>query len=238
MTTLLFREDAYQKEADGTVLAHTGDGGIVLDQSLFYPTGGGQAGDSGHLQWAGAPLPITGTVKGPDGAVILRPEEGAMLPPPGTAVVQQIDWDRRYLMMRLHTALHLMSVVVPFPVTGGQISPEKGRLDFDMPDAPGDKAAIEEEINALIAADHPVAEFWIDADELRATPALVKTVSVMPPMDAGMVRLVRIGPAQDHVDLQACGGTHVARTKEIGAVRLGKVEKKSRTNRRFNLFLA
>ena len=161
-----------------------------------------------------------------------------MLPPPGTAAVQQIDWDRRYLMMRLHTALHLMSVVVPFPVTGGQISPEKGRLDFDMPDAPGDKAAIEEEINALIAADHPIAEFWIDADELRATPALVKTVSVMPPMDAGMVRLVRIGPAQDHVDLQACGGTHVARTKEIGAVRLGKVEKKSRTNRRFNLFLA
>ena len=236
MTELLFRDDAYLQDADAAIVAVTEQGGLVPDRSVFYPTGGGQAGDSGKIVVAGQDIAIATTVKGDDGAVVLVPADPCDVPV-GAACVQSLDWARRHRLMRMHTALHLMSVVVPFPVTGGQISDEKGRLDFDMPEAPGDKAAIEAEINALIAADHPVSDMWIDEAELRATPALVKTVSVMPPSGAGQVRLIRIGTPDAQIDLQACGGTHVRSTAEIGPVRLGKVEKKSRTNRRFNLFL-
>lgn len=237
MTEPLFRTDAYCRDAAGTVTALTEAGGIILDQSIFYPTGGGQAGDSGWVDFGGQEIAIATTVKGEDGAIILVPAEGSALPEIGAGVTQRLDWDKRSRLMRMHTALHLMSVVVPFPVTGGQITVEKGRLDFDMAEPPEDKAAIEAEINALIAADHPVSDLSTSEDALRATPALVKTVSVMPPMGAGVVRLVRIGTEDAQIDLQACGGTHVRSTSEIGGVTLGKVEKKSRSNRRFNLFL-
>lgn len=238
MTELLFRDDPYLKSAPATVLAVTDRGGIILDRTVFYPTGGGQAGDTGHLNTPTGAIDIATSVKGEDGEVILVPAEGAAQPAPGDAVEQVLNWNARHRLMRMHSALHLMSVVVPFPVTGGQITVEKGRLDFDMPQAPEDKGAIEDAINALIKADHPVRELWIDEADLHANPALVKTVSVMPPIGAGRVRLVRIGPEANPVDLQACGGTHIRSTAEIGPVRLGKVEKKSRTNRRFNLFLA
>jgi misacylated tRNA(Ala) deacylase len=160
------------------------------------------------------------------------------MPPPGTRLRQVLDWERRHRHMRVHTALHLLSVVIPLPVTGGQIGADRGRLDFDMPDPPEDMAALERRLNALIELDLPVTESWITDEGLRAAPALVKTMSVMPPLGQGRVRLIRIGTADTQVDLQPCGGTHVARTAEIGRVELGRVEKKGRLNRRVTLHLA
>ncbi len=168
---------------------------------------------------------------------MLVPSAPQDLPPIGTEIAQHLDWDRRYRHMRIHTALHLLSVVIPLPVSGGAISAKKGRLDFDMPDAPEDKAALEEQLNALIGRELPVTQDWISDAELDANPGLVKTMSVAPPTGAGRVRLIRIGEGAEQVDLQPCGGTHVKRTGEIGSVRLGKVEKKGRRNRRVYLHL-
>ncbi|CUH66801.1 Alanine--tRNA ligase [Thalassovita autumnalis] len=237
MTHPLFRDDAYLREAEAKVVALTPEGGIVLDQSVFYPTGGGQPGDSGQLSWEGSEMVIATTVKGEDGAIVLVPAEPGALPPVGTAVRQSLDWNRRHRHMRVHTALHLLSVVIPLPVSGGSIGADKGRLDFDMPEAPEDKEALAEALNALIDRDLEVSEDWISDEELQANPGLVKTMSVMPPMGQGRVRLVRIGSGDDQVDLQPCGGTHVARTSEIGRIRLGKVEKKGKQNRRVYLHL-
>lgn len=237
MTELLFREDAYLNESDAAVVAHTPEGGIVLDQTMFYPTGGGQPGDSGFLAWGDHSIEIATTVKSMDGEVVLVPAAPVALPPVGQLVVQRLDWGRRYGHMKVHTALHLLSVVVPLPVTGGSISAEKGRLDFDMPEAPDDKEALTAQLNALIAQDLVVGEQWITDEELAANPGLVKTMSVKPPVGAGQVRLVRIGEGDNQIDLQPCGGTHVARTGEIGRVRLGKVEKKGKQNRRVYLHL-
>ena len=237
MTEPLFRDDAYLKSASGVVTAHTDRGGVVLDRSIFYPQGGGQPGDQGLIRWEGGEMTVALTVKGDGDEVVLVPAEGADLPPVGAEVEQVLDWDLRYRYMRVHTALHLLSVVIPLPVTGGQISAEKGRLDFDMPDAPEDKEALTDELNAIIARDLPVGFDWITDEELEANPGLVKTMSVKPPMGAGRVRLVRIGDGDDQVDLQPCGGTHVARTGEIGRVTIGKVEKKGKQNRRVNLML-
>jgi misacylated tRNA(Ala) deacylase len=237
MTQDLFRQDAYLREAPATVTAHTPEGGVILDASIFYPTGGGQPGDSGTLIWGEARLDIATTIKGEGDAIILVPAEPAPLPPVGAEVTQVLDFDRRYRHMRVHTALHLLSVVIPLPVTGGQIGTEKGRLDFMMPEAPADKDALEAALNALIERDLAVTTDWITDGELAANPGLVKTMSVKPPMGAGRVRLVRIGTEDEQIDLQPCGGTHVARTGEIGPVRLGKVENKGKQNRRVNLLL-
>ncbi len=237
MTEPLFRDDPYATEAPGRVTAITERGGIVLDASLFYPTGGGQPGDGGKLRWAGGACVVATTVKGDGDDIVLVPAEGAGLPAVGAQVVQTIDWDRRHRLMRMHSALHLLSVVLPFPVTGGAVGPEKGRLDFAMTELPDDKAALDEALNALIARDLSVSAEWITEADLEANPGLVKTMSVQPPKGAGRVRLIRIGSAEDPVDLQPCGGTHVARTGEIGAVRIGKVENKGRLNRRVNLHL-
>jgi misacylated tRNA(Ala) deacylase len=209
----------------------------VLDGSLFYATGGGQPGDSGHLEWGENSLKIATAVKTLDGDIALVPAEAARLPDVGTQVTQVLDWDRRHRHMRVHTALHLLSVVIPLPVTGGSISTEKGRLDFDMPEAPSDKDTLEAQLNALIDRDLEVHESWITDAELSAKPELVKTMSVKPPMGAGQVRLIGIGRDTDQIDLQPCGGTHVARTGEIGRVRIGKVEKKGKQNRRVNIHL-
>lgn len=238
MTLLLFREDAYRREAPARVTGHAGEGGIVLDQSLFYPTGGGQPGDSGIVEWEGGHIPIATAVKGERGAVVLVPAEPAALPPPGAPVLQRLDWDRRYRHMRVHTALHLLSVVIPLPVTGGQIGEGKGRLDFDMPHPPDEVTVLEERLNDLVARDLAVTEDWISDAELAANPGLVKTMSVAPPAGQGRVRLVRIGQGSGQVDLQPCGGTHVARTAEIGAVTIGRIENKGRQNRRVTLLLA
>ncbi|MDP2581325.1 alanyl-tRNA editing protein [Shimia thalassica] len=237
MTDLIFREDAYLRETEATVTGITPEGGVILDRTVFYPTGGGQPGDNGLLNWSNGALTIATTIKGENEDIILVPAEASALPAVGTKVTQTLDWERRYRHMRIHTALHLLSVVIPLPVTGGSISAEKGRLDFDMPEAPEDKDALIETLNTLIERDLPVNDAWITDEELAANPGLVKTMSVTPPIGSGRVRLVRIGEGAQQIDLQPCGGTHVARTSEIGRVRIGKIEKKGRQNRRVNLFL-
>ena len=237
MTVLLFREDAYLRDATGKVLSHTEEGGIVLDQTNFYPTSGGQPGDGGVLKWDGGEMQIATTIKGEGDDVVLLSAEPAALPPVGAMVRQSIDWDRRYRHMRIHTALHLLSVVIPLPVTGGAITTEKGRLDFDMPTAPENKDALNDTLNRLIGCEFAVTDEWITEEDLDAQPSLVKTMSVQPPRGAGQIRLVRIGQGENTADLQPCGGTHVANTGEIGTVRIGKIEKKGRQNRRVNLFL-
>ena len=242
MTDPLYRDDAYMRDCAATVTAINDRGGIILDRSVFYPTGGGQPGDKGVLHWDGGETPIATpiitAVKGetPD-QVVHVPAEGAPLPPVGAQVTARLDWDTRYRHMRVHTALHLLSVVIPLPVTGGSISAAKGRLDFDMPEAPQDKEALEHALNELIAGDHPVTTEWITDAELAANPGMVKTMTVKPPMGQGRVRLLRIGAGDGTVDLQPCGGTHVRSTAEIRPVRFGKVEKKGKQNRRVSILI-
>lgn len=237
MTEPLFRQDAYTRDAPGVVTRITEEGGIVLDQSVFYPTSGGQPGDSGVLRWSGGEIEIATTVKGEEGEIILLASEPAPLPPEGTELTQELNWDRRYKHMRMHTALHLLSVVIPLPVSGGSIGAEKSRLDFDMPEAPADKEALQEDLNRLIACHMGVSDEWITDEDLDARPELVKTMSVQPPRGSGKIRLVRIGIGAETADLQPCGGTHVSNTEEIGRVRIGKIEKKGRQNRRVYLHL-
>jgi misacylated tRNA(Ala) deacylase len=237
-TEPVFLSDPYRKSLQARVTGLTEEGGIILDRTIFYARGGGQPGDSGALDWDGGRIPIATAVKGEGGAIVLVPAEAVKLPEVGAAVGQRLDWERRLGHMRIHTALHLLSVVIPLPVTGGAVGADKGRLDFDMPDAPEDKALIEGRLNALVTRDLPVTEDWITEAELDANPALVKTMSVQPPRGAGRIRLVRIGEGAGQVDLQPCGGTHVARTGEIGKLAIGKIEKKGRQNRRVTIELA
>jgi misacylated tRNA(Ala) deacylase len=238
MTEPLFRDDAYLAECTATVTAVNERGGLVLDRTVFYPTGGGQPGDAGVLVWDGGETPIATTVKGEaPGEIVHVPAEGALLPPPGARVTARLDWATRFSHMRVHTALHLLSVVIPLPVTGGSIAAGRGRLDFDMPEPPEDREALEARINNLAAAGHPVSAEWITDEELAAKPELVKTMAVKPPMGQGRVRLVRIGTPGATVDLQPCGGTHVRSTAEIGRISLGKIEKKGRQNRRVTIMI-
>lgn len=237
MTELLFRDDAYQTAADCLIIGHTSEGGILVDRSVFYATGGGQPGDSGVLDWGAARVPVATALK-VEGGIALVPAEPVAMPPVGAPARQLIDWTRRHRHMRVHTALHLLSVVIPLPVTGGQIGADKGRLDFDMPEPPGDVAALDEALNSLIARDLTVSDDWITDEDLLANPGLVKTMSVRPPMGQGRVRLVRIMDGATLVDLQPCGGTHVRRTGEIGRVEIGRIENKGRQNRRVTITLA
>jgi len=239
MTELLFREDAYLRCCTARVVAVDARG-IRLDRTVFYPLGGGQPGDTGTLRLAsGETIRIIVTVKGegPD-EVVHVPTPGAALPPPGSVVAAEIDWQRRYRLMRMHTCLHLLCAVVPGAVTGGQVSDGKGRLDFDVPGASLDKEAIAARLNALIAAGHAVAPRWIGDDELAAHPELVRTMSVKPPTGMGRVRLMEVAGPDGAVDLQPCGGTHIRNTAEIGPVALGKIENKGRQNRRINVAFA
>lgn len=237
MTEPLYRSQPYLAETQARVLAHTAEGGIVTDRTVFYPTGGGQPGDAGWIAWNGGRVAVATAVKGDTGAVVLVPAEAGSLPPVGAEVTQTLDWTRRHAHMRTHTALHLLSVVLPFPVTGGQIGAGRGRLDFAMDGGIAEPAAVEAALNSLVDRDLPVTDVWITDAELEANPGLVKTMAVKPPMGQGRVRLVRIGSGDDQVDLQPCGGTHVARTGEIGRVLLGKIENKGRQNRRVNIVL-
>jgi len=237
MTTPLFRDDAYLRDCTAHVCEVTPGGSVVLDQTVFYPKGGGQPGDTGTIRWAGGEIAVTDTLKGDAGAILHVAPAGAALPAPGDEVEAILDWERRHGHMRIHTGLHLLSVVIPLPVTGGSIGAEKGRLDFDMPESPEDKAALEARLNEIVAADHPVTSEWITDAELEANPQMVKTMSVKPPIGEGHVRLVRIGAGEAPVDLQPCGGTHVRSTAEIGRLTLGKIEKKGKQNRRVSISL-
>ncbi|KPQ06438.1 MAG: Ala-tRNA(Pro) hydrolase [Rhodobacteraceae bacterium HLUCCA12] len=236
MTAPLFRTDPYARSCTAQVCGLTETGAVLVDRAVFYPAGGGQPGDSGVIAWPGGRAAVIDTVKAGD-AIALVLEPGASPPAPGTAITQTLDWQRRHRHMRMHTALHLLSVVLPLPVTGGAIGADKGRLDFDMPEAPADRDGLEAALNGLVARDLPVSESWITDAELDANPGLVKTMSAQPPRGQGRVRLIAIGEGDERVDLQPCGGTHVARTGEIGALRLGKIEKKGRQNRRVTIWL-
>ena len=233
MVEELFRQDAYLKEAEATVTARD-ERGVRLDRSIFYPTGGGQPGDTGSLRWDGGEARIVDAVKadGADVLHVLAPD--APRPAVGTKLHSTLDWDRRLLHMRMHTALHVMSAVIKGNVTGGQVGADKSRLDFNLEGEVPAKEWVTEEINKLIALDRPVTPQWITDEELTARPELVKTMSVRPPMGAGRVRLLAI----EGIDLQACGGTHVARTGEIGRVECIKIENKGKMNRRFIIALA
>jgi len=237
MTSFLFRDDSYRQSVQAIVTAVTPEGGIVLDQTIFYAASGGQPGDRGSLIPAdGAELTIA-TAMHPEGdktAIVHVPADTGALPVVGEVVTARLDWEQRYRLMRMHMALHLLSVVFEFPVAGGAIGYDKGRLDFAMPELPADLAALEARLNAMIAADHPVSQEWITDAEMLANPDLIKTMNVKPPMGQGRVRLIRIGD----VDLQPCGGTHVHSTSEIGPVKLGKIENKGKQNRRVNLLFA
>ena len=232
MTVRLYLDDAYALEAAGTV-ASVLPGGVMLDRSPFYARSGGQPGDTGRLTWPGGESLVAEAVKG-EAEAILLPIDGAP-PPVGAAVTATIDWPRRLAHMRMHTALHLLCSLLPgAAVTGGQIGAEKSRLDFDLPAAP-DREAIEAGLSALVAANHPVSTEWGDESVLDTNPGLVRTLSVKPPRGTGRLRLVRIGPVGDPVDLQPCGGTHVAATGEIGPMRVVKIENKGKQNRRITL---
>lgn len=240
MTTPLFREDAYLQSSEASVLAVNDRGGIVLDRSLFYPTSGGQPGDSGQLIIGGIDYPIATTVYDADRSTIVHvPAEGAASPPePGAAVTMELDWPKRHAHMRIHTALHLLCSLIPFPVTGGQIGAGDGRLDFDITDAGAlDKADLTDQLNELVSADHEISTRWITEAELESNPDLVRTMAVKPPTGSGKVRLVAIGP-DGSIDLQPCGGTHVKRTSEIGNLAVTKIEKKGKQNRRVRLSFA
>lgn len=233
MTERLHYDRSDLREVEATVLAADA-AGIVLDRTVFYARAGGQPGDTGALRWPGGELAVADTTLNADKDVlhVLAPDAG--LPPVGAVVTATLDWPRRHAIMRMHTTLHLLCAALPgASVTGGQIGADRSRLDFDLAESPA-KEALEGRLNALIEADHPVSIEWVDEAVLDSNPGLVRTLSVQPPRGAGRLRLVRIG----EVDLQPCGGTHVARTSEIGPVRVAKIENKGRQNRRIVVELA
>ena len=233
-TDCLFREDAYLTSTPATVLGLTEKGGIVVDRTCFYATSGGQPGDSGMLVTAAGEFPLATAVYNDQLKTEIAhvPADGvAERPTPGDNITLKLDWGPRYRRMRMHTALHLLSAVLPYPVTGGAVNEDDSRLDFDIPEAGLDKDAITQKLSKMIAANAEVKFRWITSAELDASPGLVKTMSVKPPIGSGRVRLVEIVG----YDLQPCGGTHVRRTSEIGKVAVTQVEKKGKLNRRVRL---
>ena len=234
-TDCLFREDSYLKECSATVVGFKPDGGIILDRTVFYATSGGQPGDHGVLTTKSGDVILIANANFTDLAkteITHVPAEGAAAPlTVGDPLHAVIDWELRYARMRMHTALHLLSAILPYPVTGGSVGETESRLDFDIPEAGLDKDAITQKLTIMIAADAEVRTRWITSAELEANPGLIKTMSVKPPMGNGRVRLVEIMG----YDLQPCGGTHVHRTSEIGKIAVTQVEKKGKMNRRVRL---
>jgi misacylated tRNA(Ala) deacylase len=231
MTEKLFLDDPRLRSVSATVLA-SGPEGIVLDRTVFYARSGGQPGDIGVLRWDGSETTITDTVKGEGETVRHLPAANTPLPPVGTTVDGEIDWDRRYKLMRMHTAMHLLcSLIKGAAVTGGSVGADRSRLDFDLPNPPP-KEQIEAGLNALVEADLPVRIEWVDESVLDTNPDLVRTMSVTPPRGTGRLRLMRIGSDDALVDLQPCGGTHISRTSEIGPLTVVKIENKGKQNRR------
>jgi misacylated tRNA(Ala) deacylase len=237
MTEFVFRDDSYLRTLGARVTEIGPEGGIVLDRTIFYAASGGQPNDTGRIATAdGRVVPIVNVVhpEGDKTRILHIPAEDAAALAPGDTVTLELNWERRYRLMRMHTALHLLSVVFPFPVTGGSVGEDKGRLDFDVPEVPGNLPELEERLNQMVVSAHPITQEWITDEEMAANPGLVKTMKVKPPSGQGRVRLIRIGD----VDLQPCGGTHVADTSEIGPLKLGKIEKKGAQNRRVALLFA
>ena len=235
-TEALFRDDAYLRTAEAAVAAVNERGGIILDRTIFYATSGGQPGDTGRFERAdGSSLAIAATVTGETKDEIIHvPAPGQPVPAVGERLKLSIDWDRRYRLMRMHTACHLLTVVCPFPITGAAVSEDDSRIDFDIPDAGFTKEDVSERLMELVRADHPVFIRLITDEQLAANPGLVKSKNVRPPSGMGGIRLVCIGDDAS-IDSQPCGGTHVKSTAEIGDIHIGKIEKKGRENRRFRI---
>ncbi len=232
MTKELFRKDGYLKSCESTVVALQG-GAVILDQTVFYPHGGGQPGDRGVMNFSdGREAVIIDTQKGETGILHIL-DEGSELPAVGETLNVEIDWARRHLLMRMHSCMHLLCSIVPFGVTGGSIREDSARLDFDA-EEPMDKVALNAELNRLIEEDHAMTMRWIDEQELDSKPELVRTLSVQPPRGSGTIRLVEFAG----IDLQPCGGTHVKSSAEIGGITIRKIEKKGRHNRRVNIVFA
>lgn len=235
-TEALFRDDSYLRSAEAEIVAVNERGGIVTDRTIFYATSGGQPGDTGFFERAdGSHIAISATITGETKNEIIHvPAPGQSVPAVGERVRLVIDWDRRHLLMRMHTACHLLTVVCPFPITGAAVSPDDSRVDFDMPDTSAAKEEVTQKLMQLVRADHPVFIRTISDDELADNPGLVKSKNVRPPNGTGSIRLVCIG-GDGAVDSQPCGGTHVQSTAEVGEIHIGKIEKKGRENRRFRI---
>lgn len=233
---LLFREDAYLRKCDAKIVGLTDTGGIIVDQTIFYGTSGGQPGDTGTMILGnGSVVPIIGTVTGETKEQIIHlPEVGVLLPEVGETVSLVLNWERRFKLMQMHTACHLLSVVCPFPITGAAVSEDDSRVDFDLPDPTYTREFVTEALQKLVAENHPVTLQWIDESELDTNPGIVKSKNVRPPRGMGRLRLVVIGK-NGSVDSQPCGGTHVLHTGEIGLIHIAKIEKKGRENRRFRI---
>ncbi len=236
ITRTAFLEDAYLTACEGMVVAITDSGGIILDETNFYATSGGQPGDSGHLEREdGTKIVITTTISGETKQeIVLVPASGEPLPSIGETVVGHIDWERRYNLMRMHTACHVLSVVCPFPITSASVGPDESRVDLDIPDPTYTKEFVTEKMMEIISANHPITSEWISEAELDANPGIVKSKNVRPPRGAGRIRLVIIGENAS-IDSQPCGGTHVSETAEVGELHIAKIEKKGRENRRFRI---
>ncbi|MBP1849827.1 alanyl-tRNA editing protein [Rhizobium halophytocola] len=234
-TTALFRDDFYLATAEGVVTAVHEDGSVELDQTPFYAASGGQPGDTGFFERAdGSRIMLGETRNGETKAVILhKPIEGQAVPAVGEELTLHIDWPRRYKLMRMHTACHLLSVVVPYPITGAAVGEDESRVDFDMSETI-DKDQVTADLMALVAANHPIYLQWITDAELAANPGIIKSKNVRPPVGMGRVSLVCIGE-DSSVDSQPCGGTHVSETQEVGPIHIGKIEKKGKENRRFRI---
>ena len=234
-TALLFRDDAFLRECEAKVVAINDKGGIVLDRTVFYATAGGQPGDKGTIAWDGDETEIATTVYDETKNVVHVPGAGQTLPGVGATVRAALDWANRYRNMRAHTLMHLLCASVPFPVTGGSIGEDGGRIDFDIPEGQiPDKVELSATLNRLVAEDHPVSFRWITDEEMAQNQHLIRTMSVKPPMGTGRVRLVMIGE-DGKVDLQPCGGTHLASTGPIGPVAVAKIENKGKINRRIRV---
>ena len=235
-TEALFRDDAYLKTAEAMVVAINERGGIILDRTIFYATSGGQPGDTGTLERAdGSRIAIAATITGETKDEIIHvPAPEQPVPEIGKRVKLAIDWERRHLLMRMHAACHLLTVVCPFPITGAAVSEDDSRVDFDAPEAGFTKEDVTAGLMELVLADHPIFIRLITDEELAANPGLVKSKNVRPPVGTGKIRLVCIGDNAS-VDSQPCGGTHVKSTGEIGEIHIGKIEKKGRENRRFRI---
>ena len=231
----LYRDDFYLSTVEATVTAVHEDGGIEFDRTCFYAMSGGQPGDTGFLERAdGSKIALGQTRHGATKDVILHiPLEGQVLPFVGEKLVLHIDWPRRYRLMRMHTACHLLSVVCPYPITGAAVGEEDSRVDFDMSETI-DKDEVTAKLMALVKENHPITLQWITDQELAANPGIVKSKNVRPPVGLGRVSLVCIGE-NSSVDSQPCGGTHVSETQEVGAIYIAKIEKKGKENRRFRI---
>ncbi|MDX8455757.1 alanyl-tRNA editing protein [Mesorhizobium sp. VK9D] len=235
-TVALFRDDAYQKMAEAEVVAINDRGGILLDRTVFYATSGGQPGDTGMFERAdGGRVAIAATITGETKDEIIHvPAADQALPAVGERLKLLIDWERRHLLMRMHSACHLLTVVCPFPITGAAVAEDDSRVDFDIPDAGFTKEDVTARLMELVRADHPIFTRLITDEELAANPGLVKSKNVRPPVGTGKIRLVCIGE-NGSIDSQPCGGTHVKSTGEVGEIHIGKIEKKGRENRRFRI---